>query len=331
MNTERRHDLETNTLAKGLNTWSDKLRPYTSAMLLAVAVLLGIYIVASLWNSYQATRDRAAWDDYQLAVFQDDAESRSLQRLADSEDHQGTTMQEWALVGWADRQLRLASQQYLSNREEALERLTDVTGVFRQFAETGSTAELRNRARLGLARVSEMKNDLKEARAQYARVEGALAAIAAERIKELESTKVADTATWLATVKLLKPTPPRGPGTPGARPGLEATLPPTEDVGAAMEEILGGLGAEGDATRYDEADAPEAGEGSATPPAGETATGEPPAAESSEAPAATPETEPAAATPAAEQPAATAPPATEPAAEAPAEPPAPAAGAPAEQ
>src|SRR5687767_9917135 len=101
MKTERRHELGENTLARELNTWGDRMRPYTSAILVVIAALLGVYIVASLWNSYRATRDRAAWDDYQLAVFQDDYEHKSLQRLAVSEDHEGTDMQEWAMIGWA--------------------------------------------------------------------------------------------------------------------------------------------------------------------------------------------------------------------------------------
>ena len=322
MNTERRHELGANTLAKGLETWGEKARPYTSVLLLAVAALLGVYIIASLWNSYQATRDRAAWDDYQLAVFQGDVEQRALQRLSVSEDHAGTEMQEWALVGWADRQLLRASQLYLTNREEANDRLTDIMGVYEEFADTASNPEIRNRARLGLGRVSEMKNDLKEARAQYARVEGALSEIAAGRIKELESKKVEETAAWLATTKLPKPPPPKGPGTPGARPGFEAAAPSTDaaqstDPAAdAMEDILGGLGADEDATRYGDVSAPATGEAAA------------PAAEPATEPAAT---EPAGTEPAASEPAADAPAATEPAAETPAEQPAPAAAATLEQ
>ena len=317
MNTERRHELESNTLAKGINTWGEKLRPYTSALLLAVAALLGVYIIASLWNSYQSTRDRAAWDDYQLAVFQGDVEQRALQRLSVSEDHEGTEMQEWALVGYADRQLLQAAQLYLTNRDEALERLTDVTGIYEQFAESGSNPEIRNRARLGLARVSEMKNDLKDARAQYARVEGALSEIATQRIKQLESKQVEETAAWLATVTLPKPETPTGPGIPGARPGFEATAPTTDKPGPTMEDILGGLGT-GDDARYGEPDldgpgpteTPDAGNSSAdTADGGAPADAEPPAAS----------TEPAAADSPAAEPAATESPSAEPPAETPAE------------
>src|SRR6187200_1910619 len=99
MNTERRHELHENTLARELNTWGDRVRPYTALILGGVAVLLGIYIAAQMWNSYQDTRDQAAWDDYQLALFQGDIEQKTLRRLADDEDHSGTEMEEWALMG----------------------------------------------------------------------------------------------------------------------------------------------------------------------------------------------------------------------------------------
>ncbi|MBA3485282.1 MAG: hypothetical protein H0T51_26090 [Pirellulales bacterium] len=325
MKTERRHELEANTLAKGINTWGEKARPYTSAFLLAAAALLGVYIIASLWNSYQATRDRAAWDDYQLAVFQGDVEQRALHRLAVSEDHEGTEMQEWAMVGWADRQLLRASQLYLTSREEAIERLTEISGIYEQFAETASNPEIRNRARLGLARVSEMKNDLKEARAQYARVEGALSDIAAQRIKDLEPKQVEETAAWLATVTLPKPTPPTGPGTPGARPGFEATAPSTEGAEATLQDILGSLEPTDDTARYGDAAKSDAGK---TPAATETPAVTEPAADAPAEPAATtPAEAPAAAEPAVETPAA----AETPAAEEPVEQPAADAGATAEQ
>jgi hypothetical protein len=325
MKTERRHELEANTLAKGINTWGEKARPYTSVLLLAVAALLGVYIIASLWNSYQATRDRAAWDDYQLAVFQGDVEQRALQRLAVSEDHEGTEMQEWAMVGWADRQLLRASQLYLTNRDEAIERLTEISGIYEQFAESASNPELRNRARLGLARVSEMKNDLKEARAQYARVEGALSDIAAQRIKDLEPKQVEETATWLATVTLPKPTPPTGPGTPGARPGFEATAPSTDGAEPTLQDILGSIEPTDGTARYGDAANSDAAE---TPAATETPAVTEPAAETPSEPATTTPAEeaPASAEPAVETPAA----AETPAAEEPAEQPA-AAGATAEQ
>ncbi|HEX6961055.1 MAG TPA: hypothetical protein VF175_04260 [Lacipirellula sp.] len=312
MKSEERHKLQENVLARELGTWTERVRPYTSIILTVVAGLLGVYIVASLWNSYQATRDRAAWDDYQLAVLEGDVEQKALRRLADSEDHAGTEMQEWALMGWADRQLLRASQLYLTSRDEAVDRVNDVIGVYEQFASRGSNPEIRNRAQLGLARAFEMKGELDEARAHYERVEGALSEVADQRLRELEGEQVEKTVEWLATAELPKPTAPGGPGTPGSRPGFEATVPPTDAATsaaeAAMTDIFGGLEAE-DPSRY-ETPAEGAGEAPAESPAetpaadGEAAAdGEPTAEQPAENANAEAEP-PAAETPAAEAPAA---------------------------
>ncbi|MCC6491432.1 MAG: tetratricopeptide repeat protein [Pirellulales bacterium] len=271
MKTERRHELETNTLAHGLNDWGERLRPYSSTILGVVAALLVLYIGVSLWNSYQESRDRAAWDAYQAAVIEGDADLSSLQRLANSEDFAGTDVQEWALLGWADRQLLLASRMYLTDRDGAKEKLTNIVEIYKQFADSGSTVELRNRARLGLGRLQEMRGNLEEAKQQYQQVQGALSAVAAERIKALDSQRVQSTIDWLATATLPKPAPSKGPGTPGDRPGFEASTPATDPLGAmpgggrSLEEILSGLGGSA-GTPPAEATGPAATPAGGTPP-----------------------------------------------------------------
>ncbi|WP_428304276.1 hypothetical protein [Lacipirellula sp.] len=320
MNTERRHELETNALAEGITTWSDKARPYTSALLGLIAALLGLFIVASLWNSYQERRNSEAWHELEVGLLEGDVESRNLRTIADREDLQGTEMQEWAYMSWADRQLLRASQLYLTNREDAKKRLDEIESIYEQFADGASNSELKSRARLGLARVSEMQGDITDAIAQYELVDGAFAELAEDRIKALKAKPAKETIEWLATVELPKRTPPTGPGSPGARPGFEAA-PPSADQGGvnfettqSLEEILGGIkAAEDEGKRYSEGAAPA--EGAAAPAAETPAAGttETPAAE--EKPAAT---TPAAETPAAETPAADAPAATETPAESPA-------------
>jgi hypothetical protein len=305
MQSERRHELQENTLARELGTWSDKLRPYTSVILAVIAVLLGVYVIASLWNSYQETRDRAAWDDYQLAVLQGDVEQKALRRLADSEDHAGTDMQQWALMGWADRQVLRASQLYLTSRDEAVDRVNDVIGIYEQFAGDGSNPEIRNRAQLGLARAFEIKGDVKQARAHYELVEGALAEVADQRLRELEGAQVEDTMKWLATAELPKPATPGGPGTPGSRPGFEASVPPADAAAgaadSAMSDIFGGLGAE-DPSRYETP--ADGATGTQSAAAADVADEAAPAELSSEAADAESQT-PAAGSPASESPAAT--------------------------
>jgi hypothetical protein len=295
MNTERRHELENNALAHGITTWSDKLRPYVSPIMAAIAALLVLFIVTSFWNKYQADRNAAAWHEFELELFGGDGEARSLQRLANSEEYQGTEMQEWAYMAWADRQLRLASELYLRDREEAKKKLTSVEGIYEQFADNASSSELKNRARLGLARVSEMQGDLAEAKSQYALVDGALALLAEERIKQLEAKPATETVEWLTTVELPKRTLPTGPGVPGARPGFEATPPATDaqsglnfDSTQSLEQILGGIQDAADDKRYEEGDAKPAAGDATTPSVTAPAEGAtPPSVETPAVPAAT--------------------------------------------
>jgi hypothetical protein len=275
MKTERRHEVEENSLARGLADWGDRLRPYSNAILIGIAALLLVYVGVSMWSSYQAKRNQSAWEAFEAALMESDADQHALQRLTTSEDHQGTEMQEWALMGWADRQLLRASQMYLTNRDEANNRLTNILEIYKQYATGGSVPEIRNRARLGLARAYEMKGNLEEARKNYAMVEGGLQPIAAARIKELETKEAQEAVKWLATAPLPKPTTPGGPGTPGKRPGFEGNLPATDAAAASgatadtLKDILGRTTVTDTSGKEPTGEAPKAGEPAKenTPPA----------------------------------------------------------------
>ena len=74
MNTERRHELEENSLARGLSDWGDRLKPFSNAVLMGVVALLVVYVGVSMWGSYQAKRNRAAWEAYEAAMLESDAD-----------------------------------------------------------------------------------------------------------------------------------------------------------------------------------------------------------------------------------------------------------------
>ena len=294
MKTERRHELQTNTLAQEITLWSDKLRPYANVLIGGVGVLLALYAVSTMWMNYRGQRDVQSWDAYQMAVLDGDIELKDLQRIAAGDEFAGTKMQEWAYVTWADRQLLLASQQYLSDREGAKKNLNEVAAVYEQFAQNGSDPEIRNRSRLGWARVNEMQDRLDEACRQYGLVEGAIGELAAKRAKELESKQTQEDIKWLATASLPKPARAAGAQSSAQRPGFEASTPAADapgespiDSSKSLEDVLGSLGAGSEETdRYGESkgeaakdaaaeakDAPatDAGEGGAKPAEGSDA------------------------------------------------------------
>jgi hypothetical protein len=197
---------------------------------------------------------------------------RGVYSVANNEELAGTRMQDWAYLAWADRQLLLAAQNYLLDRDAAKARLTEIKAVYDTYSTQALEPEVRNRALFGLARVNEIQNNLDEARQNYARVEGALAPIADARLKELEERgeQIADANEWLATADLPRPVTPAGGATPGVRPDFDTPLPPTGTGSdpfnpGDMFDVLGGAGEVDVGTRY--------GESGTTAPAGDSATG----------------------------------------------------------
>jgi hypothetical protein len=289
MKSEERHRLETNTLATELNIWGEKLRPYSSAILFAIAAVLGMYAALSLWNARSATRQQQAWDDYELALLNSDMDYRNVYRVANNEDLAGTRMQDWAYLAWADRQLLLAAQNYLLDRDAAKTRLTEIKAVYDTYSTQALEPEVRNRALFGLARVNEIENDLDAARKNYAQVEGALSAVAEARLKELETRgkEIEEVNSWLATADLPRPVAPQGGGTPGVRPDFDV-MPPATGTGTDpfnpgdMFDVLGGAGGTDAGPRYGEpeatapaSDAEAAGSDAEAPAADEDSTAEP--------------------------------------------------------
>ena len=243
MKTERRHDLETNELAVRLTGWIDWIKPHTGIIAGALVLLFGIMAVSSYWSTQSDSNRQAAWNEFSVAYDTTDPELMSLRKVADKEEYSGTPMREWAYITWADRQLRLASDEYLINRDSALDRLRQIQGTYEDLSAGVFDVVVQNRARFGLARVYELQNKPEEARKQYSIVQGDLQSIASQRATQLESSKVEESVAWLATADLPRRSTNLG-GASGVRPNFEADLPRasqggTVSVSRSLEEILG--------------------------------------------------------------------------------------------
>lgn len=257
MKTERRHDLESNELARWTAAKIEKIKPYSTLLVSGVVVLLGTVVVGSMWNSVSESEQEAAWDAYALAVNSSELEILDkLWKIATDDTHAGTVMQEWAFAAWADRQLALASQAYLIDRTYAKELLLRVVSVYEQLAESAGDEQLRNRARYGLAQVYEMQNRLDDARRQYDLVQGDLEALARVRADHMLAPGVQEAYDWLATVELPRSALQGAPGTPGIMPPFEVDLPDASSVPLnlgtrSLEEIFGGPSAGEAEDRYE--------------------------------------------------------------------------------
>jgi hypothetical protein len=321
MKSEERHRLETNWMAKHLETWIDQLRPYASTIAGIIVALVVVMFAWSYLTGSSAAQRSEAWDAYNLAVEQPDMPDMEILRQS-AEEYPGTKMQEMANVTWADGQVWMATQGYIFQRPAAMEALSRAASVYQGLLQSTDDETIRNRARLGMGRIYEMQDQLDKAREQYAAVTGAFAEMAKSRAEALAEPKTAEAIQWLASAEPPRRPAPLGPGTPGERPPFSAgdvPLPGGAPAGGAaggaasgpnsfdalMEGLeLDDLGTEkgASADRYDQPSTPPSDPPlvSPTPPTSiETPPADQPAGEAAPAPDSSPATSP----PAAEQPA----------------------------
>jgi hypothetical protein len=290
MKSQHRHELETNALAKRLDVFVERVGPYTNTIL---GIIMGVAVLALAWrfmSGASAAKDREAWDRYELAVgtplVNRPAAEKSLSELIQSaEEYPQSTMQQFAMITWADGQVWTATWDILVNRATALASLDRAASAYLTLINTSQEPQIISRARFGLARIYEMRNEPDKAREQYLLVEGGFQPLAKARADNLDEARTKETLAWLAQAELVpRTTAPAGGGAAGERPlfnpgdlSLPGTSDATEpgDLNISLEEMLRSLrpdlgGTPADTPdRYGEGGTP-AGEGEK--PAGEGAT-----------------------------------------------------------
>jgi hypothetical protein len=263
MKSERRHNLETNELAIRMQDWIDRLKPYASQIALVIVGLIALAYVASAWGGASVVKEKNAWDEYTLASYSTDPELASMKLLAENEEFASTSVPEWAYLAWANRQVQLASQTYLTDRAGTTKRLESVQKILAHLAEDAANQQVRERAQYGLAQALEMLGKAEDAKKAYGRVKGDLVVLAESRSEELDDSEVLKACEWLATAELPKQVPASTAGTvSGTKPDFEANVPSTVpgtnplSTTRSMEEILNdALGPANDENRYGEDDA----------------------------------------------------------------------------
>jgi len=253
MKSAHRHQLETNILAKRLESYIERYRPYLSTIVGVAIALVLLMLAWSYLTGASAARRSGAWDAYNQAVGAMPTDLAALRATA--QEHPNTKMQQMADVTWADGQVWTASHNYLYNRKAATKALEDATSAYLGVIESSDDKRLVNRARLGLARVYEMQSELEKAREQYLQVEGGYAAYAKQQAERLAKPESKEAYAWLATAQPPQPQTPMGPGTPGQRPVFApgdvplpsatptdpAAAPGTSAAGDSFEELVKGL------------------------------------------------------------------------------------------
>jgi hypothetical protein len=216
MKSVERHKLETNVLAHGLEVYIERYKPYVAKIAAGALAFVAILFIWSYVSGSSSAQKNSAWDAYNDAVGSQPMNLEQLRRAA--EENPGTKMQQMADVTWADGQVMMASNSYIYNRAAANKYLGDAAGRYQGVLQTTDDPRLIGRARLGLARISEMQGDLDKAREQYEQVTGAYAKYAKDQIERLAKPDAKETYAWLQTAQPPKPVAPLGPGVPGQRP-----------------------------------------------------------------------------------------------------------------
>ena len=101
MKTERRHDLESNTLAGYLTKFFEQVRPYSTLLLVAVIVVVGLLALFSFLQTSRAARQSEAWNAYNVAIEQPQVDLDALKQAA--EENAGDSMANWANITWEER------------------------------------------------------------------------------------------------------------------------------------------------------------------------------------------------------------------------------------
>jgi hypothetical protein len=252
MKSEHRHELETNWLAKRLNVVIERGRPYASTVAGIAAAIVLAFLVWSYVARSSSARQGEAWNEFNQAVVSPQPDVERLRALA--EEHPNTKMQQLADVTWADSQVWLAAHNYLYDRAGATEALEKASSRYQSVMGTSKDERVLNRARLGMARVHEIRGDLEKAREEYLKVTGGIAKYAEEQAQRLATPESKETYAWLANAQPTRPRSMPGLGAPATGSGFspaELALPGDSPAGGgptgtpgeseSLEKLLEGL------------------------------------------------------------------------------------------
>lgn len=250
MKSAHRHELETNALAHNLEVYIEKYKPYLSKIAFGVIALIALLFLWSYVSGMSSAKKSEAWDSFNAAVASVPPNLEQLHRAA--EENQGTGMQRMADVTWADGQVFLASRAYISSRSVANEALNKAASAYQGVLASSDDPMITGRARLGLARVYEMQNELDKAKAQYEQVTGPFEKYAKAQAERLAKPEAKETYAWLATAQAPVSRAPMGPGVPGKQPeftpgeialpnstgGAAGTPEDTKNASQTLDELL---------------------------------------------------------------------------------------------
>jgi len=210
MKTERRHELEKNTLADWLGhkiVWAEE-----NARLIAgvVAGIVIIGIVYAVLSNRSQERDVSAWNSYFTASSTND--SKGLETLAkESPDLLAGQMADLRL---ADIALAEGLELISTDGKKGQDKINESKTYYSAVADRARDPWLKQRAALGLASGYEAVGLIDQAKAQYTKLkdwkDGLYNEAAAEKLSYLEKPETIKFAKWF-TARERKPREEKGP------------------------------------------------------------------------------------------------------------------------
>lgn len=261
MDSEHRHELEENELARWLAGKVESLKPQLPAITLGVVVLIAGIIGINGWKTSSAAAKADRWRDFAIAMEQGNPDLVDLKTAA--ENNPGTPVADWADVTWADGKLFQASQLYFRNRDNANQAAEEAVEVYKRLV-SSSDRDVSERANFQLGRALELQGKLDEAAKQYARVTGAFAQVAKSRAEQLGTDAVKEAYGWItstATASASSAIDTSGTVLGGLEPD-DIPLPDmtSEEAESALDTMLQGVETETETETETEVEADESAE-----------------------------------------------------------------------
>ncbi len=187
MKSERRHELQHNTLADWLAKSAETIKPYQNMALAAAAAILIAVLGYTWWTRESAAQTTQAWDELNAIIG-----SGNVAKLAEvTENYPNTNVAHMAAVLLADFQLGEGCNRLFVNKAIAQDELNRAIKLYDSVRQESRLPSLMERATFGLARAKEAKGDLGPAEQLYGEVaakwpNGAYAAAASQRLEDLK-------------------------------------------------------------------------------------------------------------------------------------------------
>lgn len=211
MKTQRRHELQTNTLADHLGQYLLQIEPYTKQILLGIVAVLAIVAAWMYFSAQRQAQSAVGWNDFFGAFAEHNSDG--LEEVAKL--HHDSNAALWASLTAADIKLAQGAGRLYSDRKEAVKSLEAAEKLYLDVEKRADSQKLLlRRAQFGLGQTYESLSDVKKARQYYEIVgkeapDSALGKAAKKRFDALSQKPTEEWYAWFE--KAEPPPPPRDP------------------------------------------------------------------------------------------------------------------------